>query len=358
MSSKAFGTSAVSGKSRLPCPAANMITRTILESDKSVRLSVVSFASDSPKVNESPRVSFTLAHLSDVHLPHTRKRNVLSNFSGKRIVGGFSWFFRRRSIHRLEVANAVQDSIIAAKPDHVALTGDLVNIAAWSEFPEAARWVKRFGGPERLTFVPGNHDAYVNVPWEKGLNNFADWMRPDRHETSAPDTLFPIVRMRRNIALIGLNSGSPQKYHLASGALGERQLRDLRHVLGLLGQQGFYRVVLIHHPPLPGLAIPRKALKDASELQNVLQAEGCELVLHGHNHHAMLNWLETKSGPTPVVGAPSASLAGDKNHEPGGWTQFHIRRHKGFWQAEMTRHVWNNVAKQVEAQSTTLLTPP
>jgi 3',5'-cyclic AMP phosphodiesterase CpdA len=303
-------------------------------------------------------VSFTLAHLSDAHLAGLRKREIMHNFKGKRLIGAVSWFANRRRQHQLSIANAVRDSIRAADIDHIALTGDLVNIATWNEFPAAAEWVKSFAPPERLSFVPGNHDTYVSVPWEKGLKHLVPWMTPDRHDASADTTLFPYVRMRRTVAFIGLNSGRPQNLFSAAGTVGEQQLRDLKHILAMLGQQGFYRVVMIHHPPLPHLAKPRKALTDAATLQQVLAEEGCELVLHGHNHHFMLNWLDTKSGITPIVGAPSASLSGDAKHEPAGWNNFHIRRLQGKWQTDLTVYRWSKSAARIERGETTTLLPP
>jgi 3',5'-cyclic AMP phosphodiesterase CpdA len=126
----------------------------------------------------------------------------------------------------------------------------------------------------------------------------------------------------------------------------------------MLGQQGFYRVVMIHHPPLPGLALPRKALSDAAALKQVLAEEGCELVLHGHNHCFMLNWLATKSGQTPVIGAPSASLLGDKRHDPAGWNHFDIQRKQGRWQTDLTRHHWSPANGKVERGETITLLPP
>jgi 3',5'-cyclic AMP phosphodiesterase CpdA len=303
-------------------------------------------------------VSFTLAHLSDAHLAGLRKREVLKHFKGKRMIGAVSWFANRKRQHRLAIADAVRDSILASHVDHVALTGDLVNIAAWNEFPAAAEWVKSFGQPERLSFVPGNHDAYVSVPWDKGLKHLTPWMKPDRHEVDAEATQFPYVRMRRTVAMIGLNSGRPQNFFSAAGTVGEQQLRDLKHILVMLGQQGFYRVVMIHHPPLPGLAKTRKALTDAAQLKQMLIEEGCELVLHGHNHRFMLNWLETKSGHTPVVGAPSASLHGDKKHDPAGWNSYHIRRMQGKWQTDLTRYVWSGITEKIERGETTTLLPP
>jgi 3',5'-cyclic AMP phosphodiesterase CpdA len=303
-------------------------------------------------------VSFTLAHLSDAHLANLGTGQVLKNFEGKRIIGAFSWFLKRRRKHKTAIADTIRSSILMANPDHIAFTGDAINIAAWDEFPAAAKWMQRFGSPDRMSFVPGNHDAYVHVPWSKGLAHFAPWMKPDRSEPTDDASQFPYVRMRRNVALIGLNSGKPQNYLKAAGTLGVEQLRDLQHILGLLGSQGFYRIIMIHHPPLPGLAIARKALTDAAELKAVLVAEGCELVLHGHNHKSMLNWLDTKSGPTPVIGAPSASLSGDANHEPAGWNHFHIRRLQGRWTTDLTPHRWNKNSKTVEHLTCVTLSPP
>jgi 3',5'-cyclic AMP phosphodiesterase CpdA len=303
-------------------------------------------------------LSFTLAHLSDAHLAGLRKREIFAHFKAKRLIGAVSWFGNRHRKHQLAIANAVRDSIVAAGVDHVALTGDLVNIAAWNEFPAAAEWVATFGAPEKLSFVPGNHDAYVTVPWARGLQHLTPWMKPDRHDASTEATLFPTVRMRRTVALIGLNSGQPQNYIKAAGTLGEQQLRDLQHILAMLGQQGFYRVVMIHHPPLPGLAVPRKALTDAAALKQVLSDAGCELVLHGHNHRFMLNWLVTKSGPTPIIGAPSASLRGDSKHDPAGWNCFHIRRQQGVWLTDLTRYTWSQNTNTVEQGETTTLSPP
>jgi 3',5'-cyclic AMP phosphodiesterase CpdA len=292
-------------------------------------------------------VTFTLAHLSDVHLPNMRKRAVFSNFEQKRVIGAFSWYLRRRKRHLGEIANAVRASILEAAPSHIALTGDLVNIAAWNEFPSGAAWLRDFAPPDHLTFVPGNHDAYVHVPFDKGLAHLLPWMASDRQDG---DTLnFPTLRLRRNVALIGLNSGKPQRLWRAAGSLGETQLRDLSHMLRSLCQQGFYRVVMIHHPPLPGMAVNRKALTDAEALKQILLAEGCELVLHGHNHTATTQWLETKSGHAPIIGVPSASMRGDANHPSAAWNLYHINRVKGRWVTDMTSFNWNTELQSLVA---------
>ena len=76
------------------------------------------------------------------------------------------------------------------------------------------------------------------------------------------------------------------------------------------------RVVLIHHPPLPGQTPPRRALADAEALQKVLESHGAELVLHGHNHRDMYATIETISGPAHAIGIASGSAARVHKGEP------------------------------------------
>lgn len=301
-------------------------------------------------------MSFSLAHLSDVHLGPLPLGEVFDHFRLKRLVGACSWVFKRRHIHSLEVSAAAVASIHAAEPDHIACTGDLLNISTWPDFGRAKAWLEKLGPPSKVSFVPGNHDAYVPVPWESGLAAFQPWMGSDASRSS--ERAFPYVRLRRNIALVGVNTACPQALHRAGGTVGAQQLRDLQYILETLQSQGFYRIVMIHHPPLPGLSRSRKALTDAEATARVLKEAGCELVLYGHNHHFRLDWIETASGPAAVIGAPSASGVPSDRHEAGGWNLFRIRRHQGRWQNEMTRYVWQRESRQFQPQAPALLLPP
>jgi 3',5'-cyclic AMP phosphodiesterase CpdA len=298
-------------------------------------------------------VFVTIAHLSDVHLGPMPAGSILRDFKLKRLIGGASWHFRRKSKHLRIIADQARTSILAEAPDHIAFTGDLLNIASAAEFAQGAKWLREFASPERLSFVPGNHDTYVDVPYASGLQQFAPWMQSDRPKPD--DAHFPYLRLRRNVALIGINSGRPQSLTRAAGTLGQQQLNDLSHQLEILGQQGFYRVVMIHHPPLPNLAPERKALTDAAALQDILKLQGAELVLHGHNHTSTLNWLETKTGPCPCVGVPAASMKGDSKHEPAGWNMYRIRRHQSRWQTDMTPFNWSNAEKTFKASPSIVL---
>lgn len=277
---------------------------------------------------------FTLAHLSDVHLGPLPSGSATNDFALKRVIGAISWRAWRQKLHIPEIAAALVEDIKSAKPDHVAFTGDLINIAAHSEFTRGAEWLKHFGAADWISYTPGNHDAYVKVSWENGLKHWADYMVSD---TRQPER-FPFVRLRRNVALIGVNGATPQDLIQAGGTVGQAQLERLKIKLQDLAQRGFYRVVMIHHPPAPGLTHPLRSLSDAAELKKVIAAAGVELVLHGHNHTRSLAMLNT----TPAIGVPSASMKNDGFHQPAAWNSYRIERKNSQWYTRVSIRQWNN----------------
>ena len=103
---------------------------------------------------------FVLAHLSDPHLaplPTPRPREL----AGKRLLGYVNWRRNRHKVHRTEQVDMLVRDLKSRAPDHVAVTGDLVNIALEAEFAQARAWLHGLGSPHDVTLVPGNHDAYV-----------------------------------------------------------------------------------------------------------------------------------------------------------------------------------------------------
>lgn len=296
---------------------------------------------------------FTLAHLSDLHLGPLPRGKSWRDFASKRAIGYWSWHLRRYKIHTLEIADAMAADIVAHRPDHIALTGDLINLALLDEFVSAAQWLKSFGSPKWITFVPGNHDIYVDVPWEKGAGLWADYMIGDMRMQGIRGTAgiaapFPFVRQRKNVALVGLSSAAPQSLRKAGGRLGTPQIEALASILSELRTRGYFRVVLIHHPPLPGQTSPRKCLADAKELKAVLEAEGAELVLHGHNHRPTRVDLATRHGACHILGASSGSARATKKFPAAAWLLFAIQRLEGAWQTSMTVRAWNEEARQFE----------
>lgn len=295
---------------------------------------------------------FSLAHLSDLHLGPLPAGSARRHFALKRTIGVFNWRLNRHRVHSMAVASAIAADIVAAAPDHVALTGDIVNVAAHDEFTAAAAWLSAFGDPSWISFVPGNHDTYVRMDWKHGLMHLAPYMQGDMNVTlaqSSPQiaTPFPYVRLRRNVALIGVSTAVPQPLHRAAGLLGSTQIESLAFLLSDLRERGYARVVMIHHPPLPGLARPRKALLDAAALRDVLEAQGAELVLHGHNHEHMLNTLTSRFGTVHVLGVPSASLLQSEHHPIAAWNLYQIQRQGGKWLIEVKVRSFDPVTRQV-----------
>jgi 3',5'-cyclic AMP phosphodiesterase CpdA len=278
---------------------------------------------------------FKLAHFSDVHLGPVTLHDVFGDFRLKRLLGGLSWL-RRRRIYLPRIGAALLADIATQNVDHMAFTGDLVNIAAEGEFVRGRHWLEAAAPPDFLSFTPGNHDAYVPISYDKGLGHFQPWFTGDSQKPNQ----FPYLRLRKNIAFIGLNTASPQSLYSAGGTLGMVQLNSLRVMLQDMRLKGFCRVVMIHHPPAPGLAMAQRSLTDSAELVEILKAEGAELVIHGHNHYAMQNSIEGQTRKIPLTGVPAATASGHHG-EAAQWNLYSIARRKGQWQIAMEPHRWD-----------------
>jgi 3',5'-cyclic AMP phosphodiesterase CpdA len=255
---------------------------------------------------------FTLAHFSDPHLaplPTPWPWELMN----KRIAWFINWQLRR-SVLRTDVLEALVADVKAQSPDHIAITGDLTNISLPAEFERAAEWLKTVGAPEAVTVVPGNHDAYTPFVRDPGFWRWSAFMSTNGEGAqflggSRAGPKFPFLRIYGEVALIGLSSAVPTFPGMATGRLGAAQIAALDALLVRLGQSGYARVILIHHPPLPGMARRERRLTDAADLQNVLATRGAELVLYGHNHRFRIARLDRDGGTIPIVGAPAASLA-------------------------------------------------
>lgn len=301
---------------------------------------------------------FVLAHLSDPHLsgiPRPRLREV----AGKRVIGLVNWGLRRRREHRAEVLAALVEDLAAAHPDHIAVTGDLVNVALPGEFATAREFLARLGPPDRVTFVPGNHDAYVRSAVAQSGRHWGDYMRRETAAESAPDLeRFPFVRRRGAIALVGLSTAVPTGPLMATGRLGPAQVAALGEDLAALGQEGAFRVVLIHHPPVATAGDRMKRLLDAAAFRDAIARHGAELILHGHIHVHSLRWIDGPAGPVPIVGVPSAS-ATERGHDRAAYNLYRIAQDGGGggWRCEMVTRGFPPTGDAIEELDRRMLEP-
>lgn len=276
---------------------------------------------------DSPRMAadtLNFAHLSDPHLTSlagVRWREL----ANKRLLGYLSWLKKRRAEHQPRVLNALLRDLGAMRPDHIVITGDLTHVGTQDEFRQARRWLEAVGTPPGVTAIPGNHDSYVAAPWAQSYLHWLPYLASDRPEGAgaAPDDerLFPSLRVRGPVAFIGLSSACPSPPFLATGRVGAQQRARFERVLAATGEAGLFRVVLIHHSPVPGEEKWRKRLTDAREVGAIIRDRGAELVLHGHGHHAVESALEARGRRVPVLGIPSASAIGSR---PGRRARYHL----------------------------------
>lgn len=280
---------------------------------------------------------FLLAHLSDPHVA-SRLRLGWRDLVGKRVLGYLSWQLRRRHIHRESVLDILADDLRLQSPDHVVVTGDITNISLPGEFPAAARWLARLGHPEEVSIIPGNHDAYVNVSWERSWAHWCDYMRSDASHAVDCGALgrFPYVRRRHDLAIVGLSTAVASGPGLALGRLGTEQMRIARLLLDRLREQGAFRVILIHHPPIAAPGDRHKRLTDATALASMLSETGAELVLHGHDHQHRLRTLPSRWGDVPTIGAASASAMPVRGHSPAQYNLFRIDRSDEGWTIDLS----------------------
>jgi len=264
---------------------------------------------------------FRLAHVTD---PHFRGYSGVGvgDLLGKRAVGALNLVVNRTRKHKMRLLETLLHDLRAQAVDHVALTGDLANISIEAEWRSALAWLEALGaGGQGVTVIPGNHDAYVPevfasrvferlfAAYQTGDVAVAD-VRDAGSATTAQD-VYPFVRVREGVALVGVSSCVPTGDLGAWGEVGAPQLARLEAALGDPALGGRRRVVLIHHPPVLIKEGEHRNLKDRAALAAVLARAGADLVLHGHDHADERATLEGPGGAKiPIVGAGSASYAG------------------------------------------------
>ena len=275
---------------------------------------------------------FTLAHISDPHLgplPDVRWRELAS----KRLIGYANWQRKRGGVMIGETIRRVTADLREARPDHIAVTGDLINIGLPGEIAGARLWLDALGTPHDVTLVPGNHDAYVPGASARIHEAWAPYMSGDE----TPGIVrFPFVRRRGPVAIVGVSSAIATAPFMATGRIHEPQADALAGLLAGLGREGLFRVVMIHHPPLGRIRDWHRRLIGARLFRAAVASGGAELVLHGHNHVNSVAAIPGPAGPVPVAGVNSASQRPHGDEPGGGWLLFRIGREGNAFTCDMT----------------------
>lgn len=274
---------------------------------------------------------FRLAHITDPHF-----RSFAGAFpavlAGKRAIGALNILVNRRRKHKMELLERLGQHLAKQNVDHVALTGDVGNVALQGEWQAGLRWLQQYAGaPDRVTVIPGNHDAYVRDVVESSAFErlFVDYQNGERaaarsdgkgHVADSRES-YPFIRLRGPLVLVGVNTCVPTGDLGAWGEIGDRQLRRLESMLADPQFRNRQRVVLLHHPPVLHKRGEERNLRDRAAFAAVLENVGADLVLHGHDHRDEAASLAGPGGKVvPIVGAGSASYAG----APQGRARYNI----------------------------------
>jgi 3',5'-cyclic AMP phosphodiesterase CpdA len=286
----------------------------------------------------------TLAHLSDVHLaplPPVRAFDLM----GKRLTGYLNWKLRRERELDGEGLETLVAHLRSQNPDFTAVTGDLVNLALDAELEPALQFLRGLGEPDRVCLSPGNHDAYIAGQLEKALDR---WDGYTLGETIGEEA-FPFVRRIGEVAVITCNSAIPSAPFFAIGRFDEGQAQRLARCLTLLGDAGYFRVILIHHPPNQEAAHFRLGLRGARLFREVVAANGAELILHGHTHQSSIFAVPGPHGDVPVVGVAAAGTAqsGTAGQDPARYNLFRIERLATAWQCNMREFGFQRLSSEI-----------
>ncbi len=231
---------------------------------------------------------------------------------------------------------------LAQAPDIIAVTGDLVHLALADEIDVARRWLDRLADHARVILVPGNHDCYQAdscAPMQQSWNTHLGLDTPGD---------FPSVHVQDGVTFFGLSSARPMPFWSAAGEIGQAQLARLD--AALTSASSGLRCVLLHHPPIAGIASRRKALRDAGTLGAMLERHGVELVLHGHLHSnresrlgARTRVLATAAASNTSARSPASFRVLEVRASPHGWTvqaSLHVRDPASATVAVMQNERW------------------
>jgi 3',5'-cyclic AMP phosphodiesterase CpdA len=245
---------------------------------------------------------------------------------GKRRSGYLSWRQKRRHVHRAEILEQLTEAVNSHQPDLVLLTGDLIHIGLESEMAEAADWLRRLGPPEKIMFVPGNHDNYAPDSLSAMYRHWGSYLPAGGGLEGDYTSGYPVVRERENVRLLGVNTSCVTRIFSAAGELGREQRQRLARALKKKPGDMRFQCLLIHHPPFPGMTRRRKALRDSAQLRDLVTQQPPDLVLYGHIHYNR----EHMHGNTRVFCTASASSVDNASYRV-----FDLERKTSGWYCRM-----------------------
>ena len=167
-----------------------------------------------------------LIHITDPHLSSLDSLS-FTGLRGKRRSGYLSWRNKRRHVHRPEILEQLTEAVNSHQPDLVLLTGDLIHIGLEREMIEAAAWLRRLGPPEKVMFIPGNHDNYARDSLSAMYQHWGSYLPAGGGLAADYTAGYPVVRKTQDVQLLGVNTSCVTRVFSATGKLGKDQRQRL-----------------------------------------------------------------------------------------------------------------------------------
>ena len=161
-------------------------------------------------------------------------------------------------------------AIEAARPDLVAVSGDLTQRARRGEFAQARAFLDDL--PAQWLCVPGNHDIPLDRPFLRVLRPFA------RYKRAVGDTLAPRCDLP-GLVVQGLNTADPFAWQR-----GRIRRRELREACAAFAGTHAVRIVVAHHPFKHSPETHKTLMKGAERALDALVDCGADIILTGHLH--------------------------------------------------------------------------
>jgi len=175
--------------------------------------------------------------------------------------------------HDSHVVTGLAGVVQTARPDVIAISGDLTQRARTHEFEMAREFLRTL--PPPVIVVPGNHDVPL-------YNPISRWLRPlERYRRFISDDLQPSF-LDDEIAVVGINTA--RSWTIKNGRINKRQIKRVCECLNVASETAV-RILVTHHPfDLPEPASFHAVVGRADMAVRALIGCGVDLILSGHHH--------------------------------------------------------------------------